>query len=165
MTEVIVWSGWIGGLAIGLYALAQLALSGKPLGASTAYGSVCALVSQQSFFRTGSYQERNSWRLWFLVGIPLGGLLAAVTSPGPVVASFSMGAMYDSVLPAVPAAKGLVLVLGGIMIGVGARMADGCPSGHSIAGLSLMRWPSLVASAGFFVGGIIMVQTLFALFG
>ncbi len=165
MTEVIAWSGWVGGLAIGLYGLTQLAVTGKPLGASTGYGSVCALASKKPFFCTGSYEEKNSWRLWFLVGIPLGGLLAALTSPGPIVASLSMGAMYDSVLPVAPAGKGLVLLFGGLMIGFGARMADGCPSGHSIAGLSLMNWPSLIASVGFFIGGIVMVQTLFALFG
>ena len=165
MTEVIVWSGWIGGVAIGLYGLFQLVVSGKPLGASTAYGSVCALASNKPFFRTGEFEERNSWRLWFLIGIPLGGLIAALTSPGAIVASMSMGAMYDSVLPAAPAAKGLVLLGGGIMIGLGARLAGGCPSGHSIAGLSLFNVPSLVASAGFFMGGIIMVQLLFRVFG
>jgi uncharacterized membrane protein YedE/YeeE len=161
MTEVIVWSGWLGGLAIGLYAIFQWLVTGNALGASTGYGNVCSYFSRASFFHQGEFQTANNWRLWFLVGIPLGGLLAAFTSPGQIVASFSMGAMYDSVLPNALWAKSLVLLAGGTLIGFGSRMAGGCPSGHSIAGLSMLNPPSLLASAGFFVGGILMVQFLF----
>lgn len=163
MTEVIVWSGWIGGLAVGTYALLQWLVSGNALGASTGFGNVCSFVSNASFFHEGEYETANNWRLWFIIGIPLGGLLAALTSPGEIVASFSMGQKYDSVLPQALWAKGLVLIMGGVMIGYGSRMAGGCTSGHSIAGMSMLNPPSVLASAGFFVGGIIMVQLLFRL--
>jgi len=69
------------------------------------------------------------------------------------------------VLPASVPLRGLVLVAGGVMIGYGSRLAGGCTSGHSITGLSLLNPPSLVASAGFFAGGIVAVQALFGLFG
>ena len=164
MTEVIVWSGWVGGFAIGMYALLQWLISGKALGASTGFGNVCSYFSRAPFFRTGEYQTRNNWRLWFFLGIPMGGLIGALTSPGEIVASFSMGAMYDSVLPSALWAKALVLVFGGIMIGYGARLAGGCPSGHSIAGMSMLNPPSILASAGFFIGGIIIVQIMFRFF-
>ena len=58
-----------------------------------------------------------------------------------------------------------VICLGGAMMGFGARMADGCTSGHAIAGVALLNWPSMVAGAGFFVGGIMAVQTLFRVIG
>lgn len=164
MTEVIVWSGWVGGLAVGMYALFQLYVTGKPLGVSTGYGNVCSFVSKADFFRQGDYEEPNNWRLWFIIGLPLGGLLAALTSPGEVVASFSVGQMYDSVLPQALWAKGLVLMFGGVLIGYGSRMANGCTSGHAIAGISLLNPPSVLAAAGFFVGGVIMVQLLFGVF-
>ncbi len=163
MTEVIVWSGSVGGLAVGTYALLQWLVSGNALGASTGFGNVCSFVSNASFFHEGEYETANNWRLWFIIGIPLGGLLGALTSPGEIVASFSMGQMYDSVLPQALWAKGLVLIMGGVMIGYGSRMAGGCTSGHSIAGMSMLNPPSVLASAGFFVGGIIMVQLLFRL--
>jgi len=164
MTEVIVWSGWVGGLAVGMYALFQLYVTGKPLGVSTGYGNVCSFVSKADFFRQGDYEQPNNWRLWFIIGLPLGGLLAALTSPGEVVASFSVGQMYDSVLPQALWAKGLALMFGGVLIGYGSRMANGCTSSHAIAGISLLNPPSVLAAAGFFVGGVIMVQTLFRLF-
>lgn len=165
MTEVIVWSGWIGGIAIGLYLLVQVYLTGKVLGVSTGYGNICSFFSKASFFHKGEYANANNWRLWFIIGLPLGGLLAALTSPGAIHFSFSMGEMYDSIFPAALWTKAPILVFGGAMIGYGARSSGGCPSGHSISGLSLMNPPSMVASAGFFVGGIIMVQSLFYFFG
>lgn len=165
MTELIYWSGWIGGIAIGSYALLQFFLTGKVLGVSTAFSDLCSRVSKLSFFRQHKAKEQGfPWRIWFIIGIPLGSLIAAVTSPGPVLASFSLGPMYDSVLPESLPLKGLVLVFGGILIGYGSRMAGGCTSGHSIAGMSALNPPSFLASAGFFLGGIIMVQLLFNLF-
>jgi uncharacterized membrane protein YedE/YeeE len=50
----------------------------------------------------------------------------------------------------------IILVGGGFLVGFGARYADGCTSGHAIAGLSNLQMPSLIAVIGFFIGGLIM---------
>jgi len=164
MTEVIVWPAWIGGIAVGCYAVFQLFLSGRPLGVSTGFTKVCGLVSKHPFFSSKKEESMKHWRLWFIVGIPLGGLLAAYTSPGEIVASFSLGALYNSVLPGSVWLKGAVLMGGGILMGYGARRAGGCTSGHAISGIALLNAPSIVAGMGFFAGGIIAVQTLFYFF-
>lgn len=53
--------------------------------------------------------------------------------------------------------RGLIIILvGGFLIGFGARYAGGCTSGHAISGLADLQLPSLVAVMGFFVGGLIM---------
>ncbi len=161
MTQLTVWDGWIGGIAVGVYVLVQLLLGGKLLSVTTGFGNVCSFVSHVPFFHSGDYKTVNNWRLWFIIGIPFGGLLAAATSAGHIFASFSMGPMYDSVLPQVLWLKGLVLIFGGILIGYGSRLAGGCTSGHSISGMALLNPPSILASVGFFVGGIIIVQILF----
>ena len=161
MTEVITWSGWVGGIAVGLYGLFQFILTGKVLGASTAYGNVCSYISKNPFFHSGAYSERNNWRLWFIIGLPLGGLIAALTSPGEMVFSFSLGEMYDSVFPGALWAKATLLTIGGILIGFGSRAASGCPSGHSIAGMGMLNPPSFLSSVGFFIGGILIVQFMF----
>lgn len=163
MTEVIVWSGWVGGIAVGIYMVFQLFVSGKLLGVSTAFGNVCGFISKASFFHTGEYESLNNWRLWFIVGIPIGGFIAALTSGNGIVFSFSLGQMYDSVLPHALWAKAIVLLIGGIFIGYGTRSAGGCPSGHSISGMALLNPPSILASAGFFLGGTIIVQMMFNL--
>lgn len=44
----------------------------------------------------------------------------------------------------------LVLVIGGVLIGFGTRMAGGCTSGHGLSGCSRLQPGSLVATASFF---------------
>ncbi len=163
MSEVIVWTGWIGGVAIGLYSLAQFWMSGKQLGCSSAYCHMCNPISQLEFFRNADF-ELNSWRTWFVLGIPLGGLLAVLTSPGAEwQVTMSMGQLYDSVLPESMWLKVPLLFGGGLLMGLGARMAGGCTSGHVIAGVSLLNLPSILAGALFFVGGLVVVQVMFRL--
>ena len=56
-----------------------------------------------------------------------------------------------------------ILIIGGFLIGFGARWAGGCTSGHAISGLSNLQLPSLIAVAGFFIGGLVMIHLLFPL--
>ena len=161
MPDLIVWSGPVGGGLIGLYLIGQYWLTGTPLGCSTGYGNIWARLSRRPYFRTGDYATWNNWRLWFAVGLPLGGMIAAWTSGLAPHLTMSMGTLYDTVLPAAPAARAAYLLAAGALIGFGARMAGGCQSGHSINGMSLLNPPSLAASVGFFIGGIAAVQALF----
>jgi uncharacterized protein len=55
------------------------------------------------------------------------------------------------------------LALGGFLVGFGTRYAGGCTSGHAISGLSNLQLPSLIATIGFFIGGLVMVHLLFPL--
>jgi len=55
----------------------------------------------------------------------------------------------------------IVLVLGGFLVGFGARYAGGCTSGHAISGLSDLQLASLLAVIGFFIGGLIMTYLLY----
>ena len=57
----------------------------------------------------------------------------------------------------------LLLCLGGFLIGFGTRYAGGCTSGHSITGLSAMRPASLIATIGFFIGGLITTHFILPL--
>lgn len=162
MSEVIVWSGWIGGFFIGLYAVAQYWLTNRQLGCSAAYGNACGLASNDEVFRTGELSTDNHWRLWFLAGLPLGGAVGVLSSPGSHFQfTLSMGTWYDQVLPTALWAKAMVLILGGICMGIGARLAGGCTSGHAISGGALLNPPSLLASAGFFLGALLVVQAMF----
>ena len=52
----------------------------------------------------------------------------------------------------------IIIVIGGILVGFGARYAGGCTSGMAISGLSNLQLPSLVAVIGFFIGGLVMVN-------
>jgi len=163
---MIIWAGWVGGIAIGLYSLFQLWVSNRQLGCSMAYGNFCSIGSRLSYFRVGEFKQVNNWRIWFIVGIPVGGIIAHATSPGATFNwSMSMGADYDNILPQSSWLKALVVMVGGLLMGLGSRMAGGCTSGHVISGCSLLNRASIVAAILFFVGGLLAVQILFWLLG
>lgn len=166
MQPVVVWPGWVAGALIGAYLALQYWLSGKALGCSSGYGNLCGIFSKARYFHSGEYASLDNWRSWFTLGLPLGGLVAFVTSNGELPAlSFDMGSLYEAVLPGSLWFRAAYLVAGGVLIGLGARMAGGCQSGHSINGMALLNPPSLLASAGFFVGGVVAVQALFGVWG
>lgn len=157
----IVWPGWLGGLGIGVLMLACYWVTGKALGASRAYCSMLSPISKLRFFAAAK-ADFNVTRLWFFIGIPLGSLVAFQTSPGAEWAmTLSMGQYYDAMLPTALWSKGLILFGGGIIMGVGARMAGGCTSGNVIVGVSHLSLPSIASGALFFIAGIVTVQTLF----
>ncbi len=57
----------------------------------------------------------------------------------------------------------IVALIGGILLGFGARWAGGCTSGHGISGTMQLAVSSWISAICFFVGGIIMAQILFTL--
>ncbi|WP_127470001.1 YeeE/YedE family protein [Thiomicrorhabdus aquaedulcis] len=159
--EITVWSGWIGGLAIGLFVVLHFWLMGKPAGCSTGYGNICGLLCKRvPFYRQGEYSRPNNAKLWFLIGIPLGGLLSALGSDEPWRLSFDMG-MYEAVLPQTDAAKALWLMFGGMMLGFGARLAGACTTGHALVGGAMLNPPSLLAGAVFFMSAFFTTRLLF----
>jgi hypothetical protein len=51
------------------------------------------------------------------------------------------------------AITGFILFAGGTLLGLGARIAGGCTSGHSIHGLATLQLSALVVTIGFIVMG------------
>ena len=52
------------------------------------------------------------------------------------------------------------MIIGGFLVGFGTRYAAGCTSGHAISGLSNLQISSLIAVAGFFIGGLIVTYVV-----
>jgi uncharacterized membrane protein YedE/YeeE len=57
----------------------------------------------------------------------------------------------------------LMMIVGGFLVGFGARYAGGCTSGHAIMGLSTLQLPSLIATVCFMVGGFLMANFILPL--
>lgn len=55
------------------------------------------------------------------------------------------------------------MVVGGFLVGFGARWANGCTSGHAIMGLAELQRASLIAVVGFFAGGLLATHLLWPL--
>lgn len=161
--ETIIWSAWIGGIAIGGYALFQHWLTSKQLGCSSSYISMCRSVDKRAY--SDFDDKKESWRLWFFIGIPLGGLVAVLTSGAEWQLTLSMGDAYDALYPSNVWIKAGIVFIGGLLMGMGARMAGGCTSGHVISGIALLNPASLIAGALFFAGGLGIVQLMFLVAG
>ncbi len=54
-----------------------------------------------------------------------------------------------------PFARWIVAFIGGIVMGIGARWANGCTSGHGISGTLQLAVSSWLAAICFFIGGIV----------
>jgi uncharacterized membrane protein YedE/YeeE len=137
---------------------ALLILTGKNLGVSSSFrhiGSMCAPRSKLPYLKNNDWRK-NSWNLIFVLGIFLGGVIAAqlLSESQPVLFPESYYTL-----------RGVItVVIGGVLVGFGARYAGGCTSGHTIMGLSNLKWPSLVATLCFFAGGVVTTNFILTLF-
>jgi len=129
------WSALLGGIFIGSSALLLLLAAGRIAGIS---GIVAGIGAQPD----------KGWRIAFVAGLMLmpfflfdsGGFSA------PSLERFSV----------------IRLVLAGLLVGIGARLGNGCTSGHGICGMGRLSWRSVVATLVFMAAGI-MTVTLFGL--
>jgi uncharacterized membrane protein YedE/YeeE len=135
------------GILIGLFVPITLLLGNKQFGISSAMQNICSVIipKTKSFFSTDEL-NKNSWKLYFVIGIVFGGFLAAnIFSESNI--NF-LPEKYYSI-------KGIIILyVGGLLVGFGTRYANGCTSGHSITGLSMFKLSSLIATISFFIGGL-----------
>ena len=142
------WPWWFSGIVIGLVVPALHLLAGKSFGISTSLqqiGAMCTAGRGPSYLKDFD-RQKGMWTVVFIAGIALGGFVGSrFLTAEPVV---FLPESYHSVGGAIR------LLIGGFCVGFGARYAGGCTSGHAISGISNLNWPSLLATASFFAGGL-----------
>lgn len=175
------WPWYVGGPLIGLTVPLLLWLGNKPFGISANLRHACAILlperAKPGFFRYDWRKER--WNLVFAAGLILGGFLAGVLLANPEATRLSVAGVRSMQDLGVQVRPGLVpieltdltspgvwllLAVSGLLVGFGTRYGGGCTSGHAITGLSTLQGPSLIATASFFVGGILSANVLLPLF-
>lgn len=174
------WPWYIAGPAIGLIVPILLLIGGKQFGVSSNLRHACAacMPGKVDFFRY-DWKEAGGWNLVFIFGAVIGGFLGGwvFNNPEPIalsqqtvtelqaigVSDFS-GMMPDDVFSweNLLSLQGvLILVVGGFLVGFGARYAGGCTSGHAISGLANLQLASLLAVIGFFIGGLFITHIVY----
>ena len=133
MHQQLAW--YVGGPVLGLCVVALRWLLNERLGATAAWSDAISRVSAR--------EERLSVHGWLLVGLVFGGMLYGLFGPG----IDGYGWLTDTFNPPVVV---LVLVLSGVLIGYGAKLAGGCTSGNGLSGNAVLSPASLVATATFF---------------
>jgi hypothetical protein len=149
----------LAGALIGGITLLLLWLTNQRLGISTGFENVCSLVVNAPYLRRGEITKSHGFRLPFLGGLVLGGVLSAVAGGGwaPI---WDLG-RFDATFGIGHAGKLLWMFAGGVLIGAGTRMAGGCTSGHGIFGLSNLEGASLVSTLSFLGAGIVVANLVY----
>jgi uncharacterized membrane protein YedE/YeeE len=177
------WPWWVAGPLIGLVVPFVFWYGGRKWGVSSSLQHLCAATvpAGLEYFRY-DWRKRGGWHLAMAVGMVVGGLLAVtvLSGPEPLVVEIApstaeelraMGITdFTGMLPSdlfswggLASLPGVIVILvGGFLVGFGARYGGGCTSGHAISGLSTLQVSSLIATLGFFAGGLISAHLLLA---
>ena len=127
-------SALIGGLLIGLSVALFFILNGRMIGISGIASNL--LVSK----------DNRIENLFFLAGLILGPLIYNLIPGKEINISISSSL--------------ILLVIGGVMVGFGTRLGNGCTSGHGISGISRFSLRSVIATITFMLVGIITVLVI-----
>jgi uncharacterized membrane protein YedE/YeeE len=125
----------LGGALIGISSVLLFAFNGRIAG-------ICGMA----FSLMATSLDKNIWRLVFL-----GGLIA-----GSLLYHFISGASY----PPAPNTSLPLLIIGGLLVGYGTSLGNGCTSGHGISGIARLSPRSIVATLTFMASAIATVYVL-----
>ena len=135
--------GLAGGLLIGLAAALFLVVNGRIMGAS---GLIGGLVDRSGL---GNAAERIS----FLTGL--------VAVPAVMVLTLPWFGQISTNITG----NWAVIVAGGLLVGIGTRLANGCTSGHGVCGMSRFSLRGIVATVFYLLAGGVSVVVFKHLLG
>ena len=163
------WSPYVVGTGIGLLSCLSFLLSDKPIGCSTAFSRTSGMIER--FFRGGIVAEKAYYKK-FAPSIDWEWLLVAGIFVGAFLSSQLSGQFHWTWVPELWArnfgdassGRWVGSLAGGIIMGMGARWAGGCTSGHGISGTLQLAISSWLATLSFFAGGIVTALLLYKVF-
>lgn len=133
-------SSFLGGMLLGLASAALLFFVGRIAGISGIFGGLLHATRGETL-----------WRACFIGGLFAGGLLVLFLHPTTLT---------FQVERSVPA-----LIVAGLLVGIGARLGNGCTSGHGICGLGRLAPRSVVAVAVFMAAAVASATIVNHVFG
>ena len=125
--------GLTGGVVIGLAASFYLLTNGKVMGAS---GIIGGLV------------DKSGWAIARERIVFLAGLVFA-----PMVCIIILDIRAETKVTT----NTIVLILAGLMVGIGTRLANGCTSGHGVCGISRLSLRGIFSTIFYVLAGIFTV--------
>jgi uncharacterized membrane protein YedE/YeeE len=160
------WSPYIAGALSGVVFILSVLFAGKFVGASTTFvrsaGMVEKLFSAERVAKMDYFVKeapKIDWQWMFVLGIFIGSLIASTSS-----GTFRWKAlpdMWEERFGPSRIRRGIVAFMGGLIAMFGARLADGCPSGHGLGGSLQLAVSGYIALICFFIGGMIVARVLY----
>ena len=123
-------SAFTGGLLIGFAAFLFFVFNGRMAGVSS--------IASDSVLKDHNRYDN----LLFLIGLII----------GPILYSFSGNEIESIITNSLP-----LLILGGLLVGVGTKIGNGCTSGHGVCGISRFSIRSITATIVFILTGVFTV--------
>ena len=123
-------SAFTGGLLIGFAAFLFFVFNGRMAGVSS--------IASDSVLKDHNRYDN----LLFLIGLII----------GPILYSFSGKEIESIITNSLP-----LLILGGLLVGVGTKIGNGCTSGHGVCGISRFSIRSITATIVFILTGVFTV--------
>ena len=166
------WNPYFAGALVGLLAIASAfattRLMGKTtyLGTSTTFVRAAGMIGQsvvpERVAKNAYFQKEKvkvDWQFMLVCGIAIGALAGALTGrtfqlegvPPIWAKRFGNGVLF----------RGAGAFAGGALAMFGARLADGCPSGHGLSGVMQLSVSGLATLVCFFVGGVLIASRLY----
>ena len=140
----------IGGILVGIGVSLIYILTGLHATQSSFFTTTLSWFSKRKHFQKERNIKERNWRLFLAIGLVTGALLYTLTlSP--------TGFWTTSV-------QLWRLALGGLLVGFGTRLSEGCTSGHGISGLASLSTTSLCAVI-VFMGIAIVTANIVQLIG
>lgn len=160
------WSPYAVGIGIGLLSCLAFLLSDKPIACSTAFSRSSGMIERsfrkdkaldKAYYR--KFPPSIDWEWMLVLGVFVGAFLSATFS-GQFQAEW-VPAKWSAAFGHTPVLRWIVALLGGIVMGIGARWAGGCTSGHGISGTLQLSVSSWLSGICFFIGGIGTAMLIF----
>ena len=133
--------GLVGGLIIGLAASLYLLGNGRIMGAS---GIIGGLVDKSGWTSAAD-------RIVFLLGL--------ISAPSIYIFIFDIEADTKATTNVI------ILILAGLLVGIGTRLANGCTSGHGVCGISRLSIRGITSTIFYIIAGVVSVVLLRNLWG
>ncbi|MFO8062801.1 MAG: YeeE/YedE thiosulfate transporter family protein [bacterium] len=163
------WSPYIVGAGIGVLSWITFLISDKPLGCSTAFARTSGMlgkifgrkrIEENKYFQ--KFVPEIDWEWMLVLGVIIGAFVSALISGD--FRFFFLPSKWLATFGNTPVLRFFVALIGGVLMGFGARWAGGCTSGHGISGALQLAITSWIAAICFFIGGIAAAFLIFRVF-
>ncbi|MBN1261276.1 MAG: YeeE/YedE family protein [Anaerolineae bacterium] len=161
------WSPYAAGIGLGVLTWFAFLLSDRTIGCSTPFSRAGGMIERllrgdKALARPYYHRVKPElgWDVMLVVGVVIGALVSSLLS-----GRFSLQwapALWAATFGAAPWPRLATALVGGVLMGIGSRWADGCTSGHGISGTLQLSASSWLAVIAIFAGGI---ATAFFVFG
>jgi hypothetical protein len=166
------WSPYLAGALVGILAIVSVYLTttlmGKSnyLGASTTFVRAAGFIFQSvdpTHVAENAYYLKEKvkvdWQFMIIIGIFFGALVSSLMDK-----SFKLEAVpaiWEKRFGPSITKRAIFAFLGGIVAMIGARLADGCPSGHGLSGMMQLSMSAFIALAMFFGIGALVAHLIY----